>query len=51
VETTRSAYALSQKIGIEMPITTQIYMTLFEGKPVKEAIRDLMMRETKPEFW
>ena len=51
VETARSAYALSQKIGIEMPITTEVYKALFEGKPVKEAVRDLMMRDTKPEFW
>jgi glycerol-3-phosphate dehydrogenase (NAD(P)+) len=51
VETARSAYALSQKIGIEMPITTEVYKALFEGKPVKEAARDLMTRETKPEFW
>ncbi|GBU20579.1 glycerol-3-phosphate dehydrogenase [Fibrobacteres bacterium R8-0-B4] len=51
VETARSAYALSQKIGIEMPITTEVYKALFDGKPIKEAVRDLMMRETKPEFW
>ncbi|MDR3013107.1 MAG: NAD(P)-dependent glycerol-3-phosphate dehydrogenase [Chitinispirillales bacterium] len=51
VETARSAYALSQKIGIEMPITTQIYKTLFENKSAKEAVRDLMMRDSKPEFW
>jgi glycerol-3-phosphate dehydrogenase (NAD(P)+) len=51
VETARSAYALAQKIGIEMPITTEVYKALFEGKPIKEAVRDLMMRDTKPEFW
>jgi len=51
VETARSAYALSKKIGIEMPITTEVYKALFDGKPIKEAVRDLMMRETKPEFW
>jgi len=51
VETTRSAYALANKIGIEMPITTELYKMLFEGKPAKLAVRDLMMRETKPEFW
>jgi len=51
VETARSAYALSRKIGIEMPITTEVYKALFDGKPIKEAVRDLMMRETKPEFW
>jgi glycerol-3-phosphate dehydrogenase (NAD(P)+) len=51
VETARSAYALAQKYDIEMPITTQVYKTLFEGKPVKEAVRDLMLRESKPERW
>jgi glycerol-3-phosphate dehydrogenase (NAD(P)+) len=51
VETARSTYALAQRYGIEMPITTQIYKTLFEGKPAKEAIRDLMQREAKPERW
>jgi glycerol-3-phosphate dehydrogenase (NAD(P)+) len=34
-----------------MPITTEVYKTLFEGKPVKEAVRDLMQRESKPERW
>jgi glycerol-3-phosphate dehydrogenase (NAD(P)+) len=51
VQTTRSAYELAKKIGIEMPITTELYKMIFEGKPAKEAVRDLMMRETKPEFW
>jgi glycerol-3-phosphate dehydrogenase (NAD(P)+) len=51
VQTTRSAYELAKKIGIEMPITAELYKMLFEGKPPKEAVRDLMMRETKPEFW
>jgi len=51
VQTTKSAYELSKKIGIEMPITAELYKMLFEGKPAKEAVRDLMMRETKPEFW
>jgi len=51
VQTTKSAYELAKKIGIEMPITTELYKMLFEGKPAKEAVRDLMMRETKPEFW
>ncbi|MFP4014155.1 MAG: NAD(P)H-dependent glycerol-3-phosphate dehydrogenase [Chitinispirillaceae bacterium] len=51
VETARSVYELSRKLDIEMPITTEVYKLLFEGKPAKEAVRDLMMRETKPEFW
>lgn len=51
VQTTKSAYELAKKIGIEMPITAELYKMLFEGKPAKEAVRDLMMRETKPEIW
>ncbi len=51
VETARSTYALAQRYNIVMPITTEVYKTLFEGKPAKEAVRDLMLRESKPERW
>lgn len=51
VTTTRSVYALSQKLGIEMPITQEVYRTLFEKKDVKQAVKDLMVRESKPEWW
>ncbi len=51
VETARSTYALAQRYKIEMPITTQVYKALFEGKGAKEAVRDLMLRESKPERW
>jgi glycerol-3-phosphate dehydrogenase (NAD(P)+) len=51
VETAKSTYALAQRYDIEMPITTEVYKTLFEGKPAKEAVRDLMIRESKPERW
>ncbi len=49
VRTTKSAYALAQKTGIEMPITYQVYRTLFEGADPREAIAALMQREPKPE--
>jgi len=51
VTTTRSVYALSQKLGIEMPITQEVYRALFEGKSAKQAVKDLMVRESKPEWW
>jgi glycerol-3-phosphate dehydrogenase (NAD(P)+) len=51
VETAKSAYALSRRYNIEMPITTEVYKILFEGKPAKEAARDLKLRESKPERW
>lgn len=51
VQTTKSAYLLSEKLGIEMPITREVYKTLFQGKNAKIATRDLMVRELKPEWW
>ena len=51
VKTTLSAYEISQKRGIEMPITEQIYFTLFENKAPMEAMYDLMTRASKVEDW
>jgi glycerol-3-phosphate dehydrogenase (NAD(P)+) len=51
VETARSVYELSNRLSIEMPITTEVYKTLFENKPAKVAVRDLMVRESKPEWY
>jgi len=49
VATTRSVRVLAQKCGVEMPITEQVYLTLFEDKAPALAIRDLMTRELKEE--
>lgn len=49
VVTARSAMALAQREGVEMPITEQIYAMLYEDKPVALALRDLMGRERKAE--
>ncbi|RMH62870.1 MAG: NAD(P)H-dependent glycerol-3-phosphate dehydrogenase [Calditrichaeota bacterium] len=51
VKTTLSAYELSRKYGVEMPITEQIYLTLFKNKPPHQAMVDLMTRESKVEDW
>jgi glycerol-3-phosphate dehydrogenase (NAD(P)+) len=49
VRTTKSAVALAEKLGIEMPITHQVYRVLFEGANAHEAIEALMTREAKSE--
>ena len=49
VVTTKSAFRLSGKLGIEMPITQQIYSLIYEDKPVGEAVRDLMRRGRRAE--
>ena len=51
VETSRAAHDLSLREGIEMPIVSEVYRVLFEDKPAAEAVRDLMVREPKPEQW
>jgi len=49
VPTTQSAYALSLKYKVEMPITKEIYNVLYKNKSPKRAVRDLMTREKKEE--
>jgi glycerol-3-phosphate dehydrogenase (NAD(P)+) len=50
VRTARSAYELAKKMGVEMPITTQVYQILYEEKNPIEAVKDLMGRELKVEL-
>jgi len=50
VKTTKSAYDLSKKLGIDMPITSEIYKVIYEDKPAEQAVADLMARELGPEF-
>jgi glycerol-3-phosphate dehydrogenase (NAD(P)+) len=50
VTTAKSAYELAGKLGIEMPITNEVYAVLHEGKPVRRAVKDLMGRELGYEF-
>lgn len=49
VTTAASAYELSRKAGVEMPITEKIYELLYYDKKPKDAVRELMTRSLKPE--
>jgi glycerol-3-phosphate dehydrogenase (NAD(P)+) len=51
VYTSRSVYAMSEKYGVEMPISQEVYRVLFEDKPPSEAVADLMTRTLKEEVW
>ena len=51
VATAESAYALSQKCAIEMPIVEQVYKILYEDKDPSLAVRELMERTLKSEFY
>jgi glycerol-3-phosphate dehydrogenase (NAD(P)+) len=49
VKTTLAAYQLARKLGVEVPITEQMYRILYEGKDPRRAVSDLMLRELKGE--
>ena len=50
VETTKAIKSLSDKLNIEMPISTEVYQILFKGKKPEKAIKELMKRSLKPEW-
>jgi len=49
VKTTRALYNLSQKLEVELPITSQVYSILYEDKDPAQAVKDLMSRDLKDE--
>ena len=49
VNTTKAAYHLAKKLNVEMPITSQAYEVLFNGKDARQAVVYLMMRDKKLE--
>lgn len=49
VYTTRSVYEQARKMGVSMPISTEIYRALYEDKPPLAAVNDLMVRSLKSE--
>jgi len=51
VETARTAVDLGRRHGVELPIATEVARVLFEAKPPRQAIQDLMERTLKAEQW
>ncbi len=49
VYSAKAALALSKKYQVPMPIVEQVNQILFEGKPAKEAVADLMLRDRQIE--
>lgn len=52
VEGVKSApeiFGLAQELGVEMPITEQVYRVVHEGESAHEAVKALMQREQKSE--
>jgi glycerol-3-phosphate dehydrogenase (NAD(P)+) len=49
VETTSAALELASRFAVEMPITRQVSAMLRDGKPPRDAVRELMERSLKGE--
>ena len=50
VKTAKSAWQLAQRHRVDVPITREVYAIIYEGKSPRQAVRDLMTREAKPEW-
>jgi glycerol-3-phosphate dehydrogenase (NAD(P)+) len=51
VSTAESAFELSRKHAVDMPIVEQVYQVLYEEKEPALAVKDLMERSLKSEFY
>ncbi len=49
VYSTKAAVKLGEKYGVSLPIINKINEVLFEGKDPKEAVNELMLRDSKTE--
>jgi glycerol-3-phosphate dehydrogenase (NAD(P)+) len=49
VGTTAAAVELARRAAVEMPITEQMYAVLYQNRPPRDAIRELMQRRLKEE--
>ena len=50
IGTTEAIHGLAAAKGVDMPIAAETYRVLFEGKPVRDAMRGLMERERGEEL-
>ena len=45
----KAALALAKKYDVELPIIEEVNKVLFDDKPTKEGVKDLMVREKRVE--
>ena len=49
VPNAKSVHELAQKKGVRTPIIDQVYAVLYEDKPTREALAELLARDPRPE--
>jgi len=50
VETSKAATMLARRVGVEMPITSDVYRVVYEGKDARDAVTELMTRQLRGEL-
>ncbi|MFT3830732.1 MAG: NAD(P)H-dependent glycerol-3-phosphate dehydrogenase [Opitutaceae bacterium] len=50
VKTASSAYDLARRASVETPIIDEVHASLYADKDPRQAVRDLMQRDAKPEI-
>jgi glycerol-3-phosphate dehydrogenase (NAD(P)+) len=50
VQTAREVFELAQREAVDMPITEQVYEVLYEGRPPRDAVHELLARDQKAEL-
>jgi glycerol-3-phosphate dehydrogenase (NAD(P)+) len=50
IETSKAAAMLAGRVGVEMPITADVYRIIYEGKDPRDAVRELMTRQLRREL-
>lgn len=51
VPTAQAVVSLAEKLGVEMPISREVYRVLYKGRDPGEALEELMERAPKSEFY
>lgn len=49
IKTIKTVFDLSNRINTQLPITSELYYVIYEGKDIKKAVEDLMSRNRKSE--
>lgn len=49
VPTTRSGHEQAHRTGVQTPVLDQVYAVLYEGRAPADALRELLLRDPKPE--
>jgi len=51
VTTAKSAFELSKKYNVDMPLTREVYEIIYKNKSPKDVVKDLLLRSAKPEVY